>query len=65
MLSKFWFAALAQSPEAGRIERNGTQAPLIIESPRPLDVQTPGARRGFPAGGSFGYALAQWAFAAR
>ena len=30
-------AALAQSPEAGRIERNGSQATLIVESPRPLD----------------------------
>lgn len=30
-------AALAQSTEAGRIERNGNQATLIVESPRPLD----------------------------
>jgi hypothetical protein len=30
-------AALAQSPEAGRIERNGDQSTLLIESPRPLD----------------------------
>ena len=30
-------AAVAQSPEAGRIERNGDQSTLLIESPRPLD----------------------------
>jgi hypothetical protein len=33
-----WAAAsLAQSPEAGRIEHDGNQATLIVESPRPLD----------------------------
>src|ERR1700758_2546460 len=30
-------AALAQSLEAGRIERNGDQSTLVIESPRPVD----------------------------
>jgi hypothetical protein len=30
-------AASAQPPEAGRLERNGNQATLIVESPRPLD----------------------------
>jgi len=30
-------AALAQSPEAGRLERNGDQATLIVDGPRPLD----------------------------
>jgi len=30
-------AALAQSPEAGRVERNGDQATLIVDSGRPLD----------------------------
>ncbi len=30
-------AGLSQSPEAGRIERNGSQAVLIVDSPRPLD----------------------------
>ncbi len=28
---------LAQSPEAGRVERNGSQATLIVDSPRPMD----------------------------
>lgn len=33
-----WAAvAVAQSPEAGRIERNGNQATLTVEGPRPLD----------------------------
>ena len=27
----------AQSPEAGRVERNGSQATFIVDSPRPLD----------------------------
>lgn len=30
-------AALAQSSEAGRIDRNGSQATLIVDNPRPLD----------------------------
>jgi len=30
-------AAPAQSPETGRVERNGSQATLIVDSPRPLD----------------------------
>jgi hypothetical protein len=30
-------ATLAQSPEVGRVERNGGQATLIVDSPRPLD----------------------------
>jgi hypothetical protein len=29
--------AFAQSPEAGRVERNGSQATLIVDSARPLD----------------------------
>src|SRR5271169_3988074 len=30
-------SAIAQNPEAGRIERNGNQATLIVDSPRPVD----------------------------
>jgi hypothetical protein len=30
-------AAAAQSPEAGRIERDGSQAVLIVQAPRPVD----------------------------
>jgi hypothetical protein len=29
--------ALAQNPELGRVERNGDQATLIVEGPRPVD----------------------------
>jgi hypothetical protein len=30
-------AALAQNPELGRVERNGNEATLIVEGPRPVD----------------------------
>src|SRR5438477_83425 len=38
-LSLLWCGALAfaQNPEAGRVERNGDQATLIVECPRPVD----------------------------
>ena len=29
--------ALAQNPELGRVERNGNEATLIVEGPRPID----------------------------
>jgi hypothetical protein len=29
--------ALAQNPEMGRVERNGNEANLIVEGPRPVD----------------------------
>ena len=37
LLAVWGLAAVGQSPEAGRVERNGNQATLIIENPRPLD----------------------------
>jgi hypothetical protein len=30
-------SVVAQNPEAGHIERNGNQAILIVDSPRPVD----------------------------
>src|SRR5579862_948857 len=29
--------ALAQNPESGRLERNGNEATLIVDGPRPVD----------------------------
>jgi hypothetical protein len=42
--------ASAQSPEAGRVERNGSRARLIVDSPRPLDAAaiTIAEQFGFP-----------------
>src|ERR1700680_1695643 len=30
--------AFAQNPEAGRVERNGSEATLLVDSPRPVDA---------------------------
>lgn len=37
VVSSFCVVILAQNPEAGRIERQGDRAVLIVDSPRPLD----------------------------
>ena len=47
-LSLLWCGALAfaQNPEAGRVERNGDQATLIVERPRPVDSAAIALARG-------------------